>query len=107
MPLHINVNRSSFEQAFREMNRNYFSPEGYDYLFEMFDDLNMELDVIAICCDYVEHGDDEELLSEYGYMLDSCDEQDRDKRIEMLVERLEDATFLVRLSNGGYLVQNF
>jgi hypothetical protein len=51
------VNNTDFHNAFNRMDRsNQFSYEAlnliYDYLEEL--DPNMELDVIAICCDYSE-----------------------------------------------------
>jgi hypothetical protein len=55
------VNLHDFRQAFQEMRPNNFSYEGLEVLFNYLTDrekddssYNCELDVIAICCDYVE-----------------------------------------------------
>lgn len=51
------VNISQFRDAFRQCGRqDQFSYEGLGLLFDYFEELDpdMELDVIAICCDYSE-----------------------------------------------------
>jgi len=50
-------NASQFRDAFRAMDRHtQFSYEGMELLFDYFEELDpdMELDVIAICCEYSE-----------------------------------------------------
>lgn len=109
MPLHTTVDRCSFEQGFRDMGRDYYSTAGYDYLYEVMDELDAEFDVIGICCDYTEYDDGEALLCDYGYLLEEegreCD--DREERVEALVELLEDRTSITRLDNGAYMLLAF
>ncbi len=53
-----NVNFSTFQTAFESIRPDNFSYEGlsalYDYLIQYEDDMNeeLELDVIALCCDF-------------------------------------------------------
>lgn len=59
--MHIQITETMFKDAFKSANRaENFSHEGLTLLFEHFEQLEedlgepIELDVIAICCDYVE-----------------------------------------------------
>ena len=49
------INLHQFRQAFKDMDRdNHFSYEGLEVLFDYLEecDSELELDVIAICCDF-------------------------------------------------------
>jgi hypothetical protein len=66
------VNEYDFRDAFSKMGRkDQFSYEGLGHLFRYFDDYSEEigepfkLDVIAICCDFVECSSIEEFTSQY------------------------------------------
>ncbi len=93
------VNFSDFRQAFHNHDRgNQFSYEGlkalFDYLEEQERDTGeeIELDVIALCCDYVEYKDFQEFKEGYP-SIDS-------------MEQLRDKTMVLEF-NGGFLVQAF
>ena len=61
-------NASQFRDAFRAMGRHgQFSYEGMELLFNYFEecDPDMELDVVAICCDYSEDTP-ESIVESYG-----------------------------------------
>lgn len=109
MPIHTTIDRFSFEQGFKDMGRDYFSPAGYDYLYEALDELNAEFDVIAVCCDFTEYEDGGALLYDYGYLLDeqAKEYESKEDRIDALVEELEDHTSIARLENGGYMLLSF
>lgn len=109
MALHTTIDRYAFEKGFKDMGRDYYSTQGYDYLYEMLDELDAEYDVIAICCDFTEYDDGKALLCDYDYMLDERGEtfDDEEEKIEALVELLEDHTSIVHLENGGYMLQAF
>jgi hypothetical protein len=66
------INFRQFEQAFEDMGRSNQFPTGlrelFDYL-ESYEDVTgeeIELDVIALCCDFTEDKLDN-VLKEYGY----------------------------------------
>lgn len=66
------VNWHNFQSAFQNMDRaNNFSYEGlralFDYLEQLEYDLGeeIELDVIALCCEYHEYDEDEQEYKEY------------------------------------------
>ena len=86
---------SAFCDAFRAMDRNEnFSYEGkralYEFLGEVAPDL--ELDVIALCCDYYESNIDS-IISDYG--IDVSDAQDDDEKADIVEEYLQDNTCLI------------
>lgn len=67
-----------FCDAFRDADRNdNFSYDGkqllFDYLEQMSEDTGLEycLDVIALCCEFLEMGA-EEVASNYGLGFDAC-----------------------------------
>lgn len=107
MTVLMTLSQYEFEQQFRNMDRDYYSSEGYEYLYEMLDELDASLDVIAICCEWNEYADAKDLLGDYGYLVDEEDYEDEDELLEALLDELEYRTYLVRLSNGGYLIQVF
>jgi hypothetical protein len=73
----------------------------------------MELDVIAICCDFAEYSV-EELMDEYGYLMDgeecirNSKEQliDADGVLEVLLDKLNDRTTVIKFDES-YIVQAF
>jgi Ca2+-binding EF-hand superfamily protein len=64
------INLNDFRNAFQSIRPNNFSYEGLEVLFDYCEDLEvscneeMELDVIALCCDYAESSF-EELIHQY------------------------------------------
>ena len=65
---------SQFRDAFHYAGRaNQFSYEALGLLFDYFDDTDpdMELDVIAVCCHYLEESVDE-IAQAYGIDLTEC-----------------------------------
>jgi hypothetical protein len=66
------VNIHDFREAFRTTRHNSFSYDGlaalFDYLEQLEEDLGepMELDVIALCCDYTEYESITEYQASYG-----------------------------------------
>lgn len=93
------VSKHDFCQAFTDYDReNNFTWEGrqalYDYLTELEEDTGeeMELDVIAICCDFSEYADLEEIKGEYNDIEDLDDLRDHTTVIEF---------------DGGIIIQSF
>ena len=86
------VNVYEFRDAFRAYDRqDQFSHAGlgalFDYLEEYEDscDTEVELDVIALCCDFAEYDSATEAAGEYGFVPDG------DSNILELEEALGDA----------------
>ena len=95
------------------MNRTEnFSYDGLEALFYLFEQLEqdsgeeMELDVIAICCEYAE-STAEEIASDYR--IDLSEAEGDDEEIESIVEDyLNENTMLVaKLDNGNFVYAQF
>lgn len=111
----INVTFSMFCDAFRDMRRkDQFTYAGlealYDYLIEYEEDIGeeIELDVIALCCEYTEYSD-EELIEEYEDRIDRDalnDPDDEDEMVSAIVESLQEETDVIEY-DGGCIVRDF
>jgi len=89
------IDSQDFIQAFRDYNRqDNFSIDGLKALFEMFEEIDsdMELDVIAICCDYSE-SDAQDIADNHGIDLSDC--ADDEERFNTVVEYLQEETQVV------------
>ena len=66
------VSLVEFRDAFRDAGRgDQFSYDGLKALYDFLDE-DYELDVIALCCDFVEYDDVEEYADAYGLPYDTC-----------------------------------
>jgi hypothetical protein len=89
-----------FRRAFQSTRPNNFSYEGlialYDYFQNLEDDIGeeLDLDVIAVCCDYSEYKNFQELKSNYLNI----------KTLEDLRERTE---IIPIEDTEGFIVRNF
>lgn len=128
------VNFTNFCDAFRNLRPNNFSYEGlqalFDYLTELEDDTGqeIELDVIALCCDYTEYKDLNEYLNErytteeinekIKEVLDLEDlpegfemtEEQRQEFIEAIEQDINDNTILIKIGESlenGFIIQNY
>jgi hypothetical protein len=91
-------------EAFRQCDRyNHFSYDGYQVLFDALEELEestgeeFELDVIALCCDFVEY-DLEEVRSDYGQ-----DDLDDDETLDYL----HDNTWVCGQTDSTVIFQQF
>lgn len=86
---------SAFCDAFCAMGRNdQFSYAGKRALFDFLEEVapDMELDIIAICCEYYE-SDIDSIISDYD--IDVSEAQDDDEKADIVEEYLQDNTCLV------------
>lgn len=99
------VNLYEFREAFRAIRPDNFSYEGLDILFEYLEQLGedigeeIELDVIAICCDYSE--DDFQVVAEQ-FELD-VPTYDVDP-LESLCEKIRDKTGFAEYTSENTIV---
>jgi len=90
------INQNDFVDAFQAIRPEKFSYDGLRALFSYLEDLDeqcdteTELDVIAICCDFTEYEDLEEIQGNYN-------------DIES-IENLQDHTTVIEFS-GGIIIQ--
>ncbi len=98
--MYITVGFCDFQDAFR-VRKDNFSYEGlktlYDYLedFEESTGEKIELDVIAICCDYSEYENLEDFQSQHNV-------EDYET-----IEDIEKETTVIKVDNEKFIVQNF
>jgi hypothetical protein len=110
------------EFAQSDSRKDIFSYNGRQALFEYLDDLSddigtpIELDIVALCCEYSEYESAIEAVDAYTedcpYLLDE-DEMDGldtaeliEKQTEKAREFLTDKTTLIEFE-GGIIIQNF
>ena len=108
------VNFYDFERAFRHYNRsNNFSYDGlralFDYL-ESYEDSTgeeIELDVIALCCDFTEYDSIDDFLREHDLDIDRDDLNDEDWK-EAVFKEIEYHTQLIRIEDSeSFIIQNY
>ena len=103
----IKVNFNTFDREFRNIDRATQFPEClealFDYLTEMEDaDNDVELDVIALCCEYTEYETIFELLHQYPDLLETD--------FEKTLEKLQNHTTVIGNPTDEtkpFIIQNF
>jgi len=94
------INEYQFADAFKRIRPDNFSYEGlkalYDYLEDYEDDTGgqIELDVIAICCDYYEYKDLKEFQEDYSEDYES-------------IEDIEQETTVIMIDDTSFIIQAF
>jgi len=104
------VGFSEFQDSFQRLRPSNFSPEGlgilWDYLEQYEQDcgVEIELDVIAICCDFSE-SDWESIAKDYDFDLSECETDD--EKIEEVKKCLEENGALIGEVEGGFVYRDF
>lgn len=106
--MHTTVNFSVFCDAFNRFTdrKDAFSYDGKRALFDYLTDLeadtgeNIELDVIALCCEYNEYDSAIEAADEYQ-------EFDSGMTEALALAYLQDKTTVIKLPKGGVIIQAF
>lgn len=101
------LSKSSFIDAFKHSSRkNQFSYDALEAIFEYMEDYsndtgeNVELDVVAICCEWSE-SKWSDIAREYSIDLnDFVDDEDDTNRIDAVYDFLNDNTQFVQLPDG-------
>tara|TARA_R110001583_G_scaffold49897_1_gene155994 strand:+ start:1702 stop:2001 length:300 start_codon:yes stop_codon:yes gene_type:complete len=95
------VNMYDFERAFKNFERmNNFSYDGLKALFEYLEDYEedtgeeIELDVIALCCDYAEYDSLNEYNDDYGTKYSEID-------------AIQDDTTLIKIDDNSFIIQQY
>lgn len=103
------VNLSDFRDAFRAAGRkDQFSYDGLRVIFDYMEELEdifgepVELDVIAVCCDYAEMTP-EEVIESYSIPYDAAE----DDLWETVRDFLEDRTSIVGETDETIVFANF
>ena len=108
------VNNSDFHTAFHDMNRaDQFSYKALNALFAYLEEYELEceteveLDVIALCCDYSEHESALDCIEDLGHGFepepeDTEESTSEEAALEYLRENTQVITF-----EGGIIIQGF
>lgn len=111
------ISEWDFINEFNDSSRkNQFSRDALEWLYQYYTETEeatgeeIELDIVAICCEWTEY-EPGELVNGYGYKLDDIDEDelndmDEDEKADQIVEILENETTIANLC-GTFLVMNF
>lgn len=104
------VSNHDFVEAFRAYDRlDNFSFEALDLLFSYFEEYEeatgeeIELDVVAICCDYCE-SDADDIIADYRIDVEGLDD---DEKLEAVRDYLNDNTTLVGETASGFVYAAF
>lgn len=116
-------NAYQLEQLFKECGRgNHFSYEGYqafyDYLYNFSEDIgeDFKVDVIAICCDFMEYESWEELYNNYSYSYNdeskTFKELEDNCELDDFIEWVQARTTVIEVTNYkndvvGIIIQSF
>ena len=105
------INSYDFMDAFRTHGRqDQFSFDGLRALFAYLEEMEegmgeeMELDVIALCCDFSEFASPMEAAAEHGWEADP--DADNDENGEAALEWLQDRTSVIT-HDSGIIIQSF
>jgi hypothetical protein len=108
-----NVTVSDFRDAFRDCNRqDSFSYEGLGALFEWLEQYEddcgteVELDVIALCCDFSEYDSALDCIKECGYDFTPAEDQDEEDQESEVLDWLHENTLVV-VFDSGIIIQAF
>jgi len=98
----VTVTENDFANAFRAIRPGHFSPDGLAALFAHLEELEtmgeeMELDVIALCCDFSEYPDALTVAEDIGW---ECEDE------EDAFARLNSETTVIDF-DGGIIIENF
>jgi hypothetical protein len=99
------INFSQFCDGFSDTRKNDFSYEGKKALFEYIEDYEreageeVEYDPIALCCEYAEYEDLDEIRSEY--------EETKDMDDKDTLEWLRSQTTVIEVDGGGVIILQF
>ena len=95
------ITKSEFTASFHKMGRgNQFSHKGLLALYDYLEDLGeatgqqVELDVVALCCEYAEYENLKEFRNDYGKWYET-------------MEDVAHSTELIMIDEDSFIVQQF
>lgn len=113
------ISKSDFVSEFAKMNReNQFSYGGkcalYDYLEMLEEDTEhkIELDIIALCCEYVEFENIKEYLNDYQTDIDKDDfdfdgDFEAEEYEEAVLKEIEEKTTFIKIDDESFIIQQY
>ena len=112
MKIVMTLDKYSFADAFKRYNRqDQFSPKGLEVLFDYLEEFSdstgepVELDVVALCCEYYESSI-QELINNYNIDVSDAD-GDEDTIAEIVKDYISDNTAYVGETEGCLIYAAF
>jgi hypothetical protein len=99
------INQYQFADAFRSIRPDNFTYAGLHALFDYLEEYEescgeeIELDVIALCCEYSEHKSALDAAADYGFDVEDENEENAMKFFRNNTQVIE--------FEGGIIIQNF
>jgi hypothetical protein len=106
------VNFSEFRDLFQQIRPDNFSYQGQKILFNYFEDYEessgeeIELDIIAICCDYSE-STWETIAEDYKSLIEIDKNLDEDEQKQQVIDYLMDEGALIGETENSIVYRNF
>ena len=107
------VTKGQFVDAFRDYGReDQFSYDALCALFDYLEDFEeqtgeeIELDPIAVCCEFSEYGSALECVEDCGYGFEPDPEDDEEDQEDAALEYLRENTMVIKFS-WGIIIQDF
>ena len=113
------ISKSDFVSEFAKMNReNQFSYNGkcalYDYLIDLEDNTGqkIELDIIALCCEYVEFENLKDYLKDYNTDIDKNDfdfdgDFEAEEYEEEVLKEIQEKTTFIKIDDESFIIQQY
>lgn len=110
------INFNQFHDEFNSIRPDNFSYDGLRALFDYIEeyeescDQEVELDVIALCCEYTEYEDIQEYINAYDPDVKREDYEDEEEFKEALEEHIEYNTQLIKLGDDldeGFIIFSY
>jgi len=121
------VSKNDFTRAFQDMNRSSnFTGAGLDALFDYLEELEedtgeeMELDVIALCCEYSEYANVQEFVAnfddsyiEWETEPEDADEEEGTEAVEGVIDyegtldNIRNKTTVIDIDGESFIIQDF
>jgi len=119
------VSSYNFEKAFIDCNReNNFSYAGKKALFDYLEEYEevtgeeIELDVIALCCEYTEYENVEEFIKAYNdsYIVWETEPEEGDDETEPIegvidyeatIDKIREYTQVIDIDGSSFIIQDF
>ena len=104
------INKYQFQDAFKAVRPDNFSYEAVDLLSDYFEEYEkdtgeeLELDVIAICCDFSEDSV-QNIIDNYTIDVSGCDGEEEIK--QAVIEYIFDSTAYIGETEKGLVYQQF
>lgn len=107
------VNFFQFCDSFSDTYKNNFSYEGkralFDYLEQYEEETGeeIELDTVALCCEYSEYESAKEAAEQYNGAVEDNKDFNEEDRERASLAWLEDQTTVIPVDGGGVIIQDF